>query len=149
MILTKVHGLQDVMQSHWSVCTQLRVQQGTTDVFQAGQHQILKGLHDHRHHRNRSVVFQSCDLGILWDGDDSGGFKAEINYTAPRICRRSGWRWVTAGQCRLSDREVRPCQSLELPKKEEILRTGWGHWPVTPWVRMQPIVEYFPTTLHT
>ena len=49
----------------------------TCDDLQVGQHQSLKGLHDHRHQGDGTVVIQSSDGGFLGNRDDSGALEQE------------------------------------------------------------------------
>lgn len=58
------------------VCRLQGVLQGACDVLQVGQHQSLKGFHDHGRQDDRPVVIESCDRGFLGDRDDCVMFEA-------------------------------------------------------------------------
>ncbi len=67
-----------------------RIQQGSSDVLQVGQHQFFKWLHDHR-----------CNFGFLWDGEDGGAFEAwrdfaQFQWSVEDLCE-DGDQLVSAG----------------------------------------------------
>ncbi len=87
---------------HWPVCpVNSRGSSRFCDVLQVGQHQSLKGFHDHRHQGDRPVVIEYCDRGCLREGDDCGMFEAGGNFTQFQLSvedlRECGGRLVSTG----------------------------------------------------